>query len=822
MNKQQQINLPTDKIVINCNKQNANIETNKNNELIFNLIDDIPLNNQDKITLYKAFINIKGQNESTITLDTDFKQTMDFHFYIPQDLMRSIQYDETTKSNFCCDFDKYQEYYCVPSHHRYRSEIPANAQQQVRVAQFDLTYFGHNGSPAILVERVKIGAGDDDWGIAPITRQKSFTISAGQYSVSALAARLTRLANGEILSNDEFNNINLTNRENPLSNGALFADNELVVEIPVCMPDADLTASPSQQAPDFTANWDINKFGPFPRPNFLDYGTTPAAISGWTSTKFFVDLKFIDRIKTELTQFLFDRFTAGQNYTGQGSLIRNCKNSKTPVIDGTLIYNGNTLTGGKYFEADRILIPKMTTPSNPILNLIGTQIEDPSKPGEALNYELGARNLLNYKGVMATPTPANDLEGTTSSFENITYMGGGNGNSAMPTSRYENMRTIGAKEMSFTFGDATENRFTINNQHSPYRISTYDKDVNSPINAQNSASVVGSQATKYGIRNMAGTPWIQSDSENFFQYPVDCSSGIMVRTYDYDSMIKQETYKKYKAAYDAESDPMQKNMFLWAMTLYPHEYYYKNEDEAKKEWSNNLFNRMGFTYEQLGNITNHLEEYQTFNAQYDYCCHLQNLNSNNSTNTIKTYKTIGITTHNSASISNAVAVSGLGETITPSAQGGILQTFSTVGAYINFGNGGISPINQASLINIPEQSVSPHILTTSQNIIASLLPTLSLNNYFVIMSDIIPNNYLDPKASKKTAIGFITKENSFSDIIFSTDAIDFTITQPKILSKFSVKVTNPDGSDVSDDIINENSAFIFIVERNRQPEILNN
>ena len=818
MNKQQ-LNLPTDKIVINCNKQNANIETNKNNELVFNLIEDIPLNNQDKITLYKAFINIKGQNESTITLDSDFTQTMDYHFYIPQDLMRGISYDETSKGNFCPDFDKYQEYYCVPSHHRYRSEVPPSdlSKTQVRLAQFDLTYYGHNGSPAILVERVKIGAGDDDWGIAPITRQKTFTISAGQYSVSALAARLTRLANGEILDNDEFNNINKINRENPLSKGVLFADDELVVEIPVCMPDSDVTATPVIQAPDFTATWDINKFGPFPRSDFEKYGTTPSEISGWTTTKFFVDLKFIDRIKTELTQFLYDRFVAGQNYTGEGSRIRNCKNTKD---DGNFVLTGDKYTGGKYFEADRILIPKMTTPNSSILNLIGTKIEDPANPGQPLNYELGNQYLLNYKAAMVAPP--SDQQGTTSSFENITLMGGGAGNPAMPTSRAENMRTVGAKEMSFTFGDDTENRFTINNQHSPYRISSYDKDVNSPINAQNNASVVGSQATKYGIRDMAGTPWFPADGEEFIQYGVDCSSGIMVRSYDYDSMIKQETYKKYKAAYEAETDPLQKNMFLWAMTLYPHEYYYKNEDEAKKEWNNNLFSRMGFTYEQLGNITNHLEEYQTFNAQHDYCCHLQGVNSNNATDTIKTYKTIGITTHNSASISNAVAVSGLGDSIQGSSQGGILQTFSSVGAYIKFSNGAASPLNQATLPNIPEQNITPHILTTSQNIIASLLPTLSLNNYFVIMSDIIPNNYLDPKASKKTAIGFITKENSQNDIIFSTDAIDFTITQPKILSKFSIKVTNPDGSDVSDDVLNVNSAFIFVIEKNRQPEILNN
>ena len=46
---------------------------------------------------------------------------------------------------------------------------------------------------------------------------------------------------------------------------------------------------------------------------------------------------------------------------------------------------------------------------------------------------------------------------------------------------------------------------------------------------------------------------------------------------------------------------------------------------------------------------------------------------------------------------------------------------------------------------------------------------------------------------------------------------DFIIKQPMLLDRFHIKVVNPDGTDVSDDILKQNSGFIFVIERAVNP-----
>lgn len=90
---------PTDKTVLNVNKQTANVQSNRNNEVIYSLIEAIPLNVGDKVTLYKAFLNIPGQSANTITLERDFTTTMKFCYYIPQDIMSIANRDNADAKN---------------------------------------------------------------------------------------------------------------------------------------------------------------------------------------------------------------------------------------------------------------------------------------------------------------------------------------------------------------------------------------------------------------------------------------------------------------------------------------------------------------------------------------------------------------------------------------------------------------------------------------------------------------------------------------------------------------------------------------------------
>lgn len=66
-------------------------------------------------------------------------------------------------------------------------------------------------------------------------------------------------------------------------------------------------------------------------------------------------------------------------------------------------------------------------------------------------------------------------------------------------------------------------------------------------------------------------------------------------------------------------------------------------------------------------------------------------------------------------------------------------------------------------------------------------------------------------------VGIMSKENASNDTLFSINPITFTITEPKLLSTIEVKILNPDGTLVSDDIVGKNNGFIFQVEKAIEP-----
>jgi len=107
------------------------------------------------------------------------------------------------------------------------------------------------------------------------------------------------------------------------------------------------------------------------------------------------------------------------------------------------------------------------------------------------------------------------------------------------------------------------------------------------------------------------------------------------------------------------------------------------------------------------------------------------------------------------------------------------------------------------------------ILTDYLYFNASSYPNLSANqSYFIIESDIVFNNYLDAKSSKKTMVALCNRENSTADTLFSVDPIQFIMKEDKLLSTITINVTNPDGTDVSNEILENASGFIFEITRN--------
>ena len=247
-----------------------------------------------------------------------------------------------------------------------------------------------------------------------------------------------------------------------------------------------------------------------------------------------------------------------------------------------------------------------------------------------------------------------------------------------------------------------------------------------------------------------------------------------------------------------------------------HDEAYDNEQKAIDDWNKTLWSRLGFTYNQFGKLSDNLEQFYTFQNLY----RIQN-NLGDDAHKEELFNMMGMITHNDANLSMATSLSGLGNSLITTDQSLRYQTFGSLGtlegaSFPPFGDGG----NNLNInINCPYEDT--FLLCTSKYLNAEALPNLTGGkNYFVIESDIILNNYLDVFSNKKAVVGFISKENSEADTIFSTEGIPFTISNEKILNSIKIRVLNPDGTDTPDDILQKNSAFIFIVERNKK-EITN-
>ena len=60
-----------------------------------------------------------------------------------------------------------------------------------------------------------------------------------------------------------------------------------------------------------------------------------------------------------------------------------------------------------------------------------------------------------------------------------------------------------------------------------------------------------------------------------------------------------------------QNDTAEYWLYEWALTMLPHDYFYDSIDEGAEAWENSIWTRLGFSYEELGNITPQLEKFNT-------------------------------------------------------------------------------------------------------------------------------------------------------------------------------------------------------------------
>ena len=220
-NKEQPFSL-IDKKLLHLNKSLGQVETNANNEVIYNLKDHIRLNRGDQVTLYKSFVNERGLNAQTISLQQDYEMNWKFLYTIPADVKRIVDGNAFF-------YQEYLPYHGTDDTYNYYNETTK-------------TGIGANGQPLVLCRLssaiITNGPSPDpglpfqnDYIIEPVFGTKRVFVEKDNYSVTSLGNIITDQLQGITLDNDEESDYI---QENIRKNGGFtyqFYDDQLSLHI---------------------------------------------------------------------------------------------------------------------------------------------------------------------------------------------------------------------------------------------------------------------------------------------------------------------------------------------------------------------------------------------------------------------------------------------------------------------------------------------------------------------------------------------------------------------------------------------------------------
>ena len=363
----------------------------------------------------------------------------------------------------------------------------------------------------------------------------------------------------------------------------------------------------------------------------------------------------------------------------------------------------------------------------------------------------------------------------------------------------------GTSAIELKYDTDNANRFSLLNLHEPYKLPSRNPDNKSATN------VGGQQATIYNspieIDDFGGVSAVGEQYAG--QYPIDSVGGIAINNFSFGSVKDTKEYnylidniKLYNTS--NSSHQMYREKLIFDLFSKPYDKFFDNEDSARTAWSNTLWGRLGFNYDQMGNISDNLESIYTFTNPIS----VGGGDANMIPKKPRYVKQMGIITHNAFDYSFIPATSGLGIG-NPYAGSSTSQNPQNYGlrAY-NFG------ANTKSLGGKGISQNYLNVLANSQPITANEFPSLNNgNNYLLIESDIVKTNAKDSHSNETTIVGVISKEQSTNDTLYSAEPITFIITEPRLLSTIEVKIKNPDGSLASESVIGKNSGFLFQIEK---------
>jgi len=797
-------NIGTNKIFINVNGNTSKLETNQNAKVQYKLNNPFKLNVGDKVTLYQAFVNEAGLNTDTVTFQEDIQSTVKFLYYMPSQLFMNaeptltvgsetgvphprngqvMQNDATNDAgNRCLTFAQYQDFASFPSQsflcreptHENDASGSRNDLLTYRrffgevSVPFSDVFGGDTGQPYYLFENYH---GDHMNGervvgsnayIKPAYGEVTINIKAGNYEASSLAKNITEQFNGAFV--DGANNSNyLTDR--------LF----------------------NPESANYAGVNTSNPFG-----NQTGKATTKIAMFGKNSDSY-DSINYYNRADMRMDirnnvlfyncpdHFMGDLFV---NPDGLELWVRNTSNTQiskeypinsvhfsrqTVTLDGSMPH---TWLGGTIDET----------------NTIGSPDNVPTfgfDPNEDRMIQYISNNLL----LNVNPLPIEKLD-----FDQL---------GELAPERY-----CGTHSFTLSYSDDKANRYSIKNLHEPYKLPSITK-------TNDASNFSAQQATKYNTSNSTGC----------VNYPIDASMGIMINNFGFEQVQQTNKYIELKKALDDATNTSgvgSRPQLIAEYNLNTAKFtdFFPTERDAKIAWSKTLWSRLGFKYEQLGDINNSVETVKTIKPFGKgggfFSATQERLNKWN----LGEHKLKGIITHNDFDFSDIQACANLGanpvqinnnnvnmyDSVSFSKPQAQFETFITSAIQQN-------PLITSTFSMSLKNEFS--VMSSSQSIDADELPDLNAgNSYYLITSDIVKPNGLDANGDPMNLIGVMSKENSSNDTIYSVDGIPNIITEEKLVSELSIEVRNPDNSLVPDSIIGKSSGFILMVEKAINPNIM--
>lgn len=899
-------NLGVDKIILNINGGNSELQTNNNSILKYSLKQPIPLEAGDTVTCINAFVEEKGLQSNTISIEEDISTEMRFMYYKQGDCgdeLSSVQdigwcayprvmpdmvdgfkdpREFTQASWLPLDGEsqksgkteiRYSVGDCMPN-----MDFSTAPQESVATAKASFADIstGCNGNYYYLVETVKYkresSSGHEIQGDVPYFRPcygtKTITVKAGNYSVDSLANIISAQLNGSLgKGNNTFSDALMDKLYFPKTrpNRPLFETTPYFADIDI-NTDLQATEIIGANGTGEKEGFERRVEGFVKQINYSQssYFNCWCLQNMWSKSTFGVlqsgpknPLLYTPPVR------LANRIT---NLAGDTTTFPNTLKptvfpvTKNFITDTYLMPKGDTFPATETFSQKSAPDAIQLTTADPVLstnkachfymNLAGlkrlfdnTDKKFYSLPDLSTNPALPISpfyppNVYEYlysvnsskDGYVKTFAEGNTgvaaggalFNSGRASLENqllcpvngLTYPG----ELELSTSR---QKFAGTSVAELTFGDSVDNRFAISNLHEFYKLPSLTAD------GKTSTGYGGQQATKLNnpfYQGLVANPaFDRTDPSSKAEitsgaiiasavkdnasavYPVDSTSGIVINNFSFDLVKDTAIYKNAVLQIQAIDGAtaligalLFKEKLIYDLMTKTFSEFFPTELDAQEAWSKSLWARLGFEYNQLGNIKENLETVtQVGNPE-------------------ATVTHTGLLTHNSFDLSKIVSSDGLG-TGTPAtalaknSAGVPMQNYRLNSYYVGkqlTGNYGANGNNI-------------HLLGDSKPITAAKLP--SLNNgksYLLIESDIVKPNFKDNRANWGNLLAIMSKENATNDTIFGASPIDFTITEPKLLTDITIYIKNPDGTLAANNVVGKNNAFIIQIQKAINPSIM--